>query len=64
MEIYAKIGTHPQSRIRVGWKRKLLQVGDIIKFKSIPLINGEKWKQAKIDEIKYRGYLLYFLSLY
>ena len=64
MEIYAKIGTLPQRRIRVGWKRKPLEIGEVIKFKSVPIVHGEKWKTAIVHEIKELGHTLHYLSLW
>jgi len=63
MTIYAKIGTHSQSIIRIGFKRKLPIVGDVIKFKTHPPIPGEKWREGKVDFINNPGYLLFFISL-
>ena len=63
MNVHAKIGTHSQSMIRIGFKRKLPTVGDKIKFKTYPPIHGEKWRCGKIDMIKWPGYSIYFISL-
>ena len=64
MKLYAKIGTHSQKRIKAGWIRKPPKVGDILRFKSLPIIHGEKWQRAKVDKIKDLGYSLYYLSLW
>lgn len=63
MELYAKIGTGPQKKIRVGWKRNMPQVDDIIKFKMIPVGHGEKWKRGRVSMIRNLGYQLYYISL-
>lgn len=63
MIVHAKIGTHSQSVVKVGFKRNLPKAGDRIKFRSYPDVNGEKWREAKVDFIRNVGYPLYFLSL-
>ena len=65
MEIYAKIGTGPQSRIRVKYKRSPPQLGDIIEFRSVPAIHREHWQRGIVDMIKdFPGYKLYYVARY
>ncbi len=61
MEIYAKIGTGPQCRIRVKYKRNPPKVGDIIEFRSVPNRPGERWERGIVDMIKDLGYKLYYV---
>lgn len=64
MEIYAKIGTGPQSRIRVKYKRLPPQVGDTIEFRSVPAIHRERWRRGTVDMIKdLYSYNLYYVAL-
>lgn len=64
MNIDAKIGTGPHKVIRVGWKRKLPEVGDRIKFKSLPVKHGEEWKHGYVYDIRnVKMFDLYFISL-
>lgn len=63
MKIHAKVGTHSQSVVRVGWKRKSPAIGEIIKIRSHPEKHGEPWKVVKVDMIRDVGYPLYFVSL-
>ena len=61
MNVYAKIGTGPQTPIRIKWIRKCPIKGQRIEFKFVPL--QSKWGQGIGDEVKnMNGYLLYFVS--
>ena len=64
MDIYAKIGTGPQVRIRVKSIRKIPTKDQCIEFKELPIRSGEKWKRGYVDGTKnVGGYILYYISL-
>lgn len=68
--VTAKIGTHSQTIIFIGFKQKPPRTGDVVRFKEgcDPLdwrfpAPGVRWRQGKIEEIRDTGGdLLYCLS--
>lgn len=68
--VTAKIGTHPQTIIFIGFKRKPPRTGDVVRFKEggDPLdwrkpAPGVRWRRGKIEEIRAFGdEVLYCLS--
>jgi len=61
MEIYAKVGTMGQSVVRVKYKRKKPEVGDLIYIRERDF-DRTPWVRCKVDEIRDLGYELFFLS--
>lgn len=63
MVIYAKVGTHPQSRVKVKGKRNKPAVGERIKVKLDAHYSPQTWTEVIVDEIRDMGsYDLYFVS--
>jgi hypothetical protein len=66
MIIYAKIGTHQLTRVRVKSKRKPPRVGEWIYVTNAPPHFDQRirdWTLVKVEEIKNLGYPMYCLSL-
>ena len=64
MEVYAKVGTGSQIKIRIRGLRKSPTKGKKIRFKNVFITYGE-WQTGIIDDIKdMNGYTLYYVSLH